>query len=82
MQSHFPISEPKLSTNLKAHRESFIVADRIYRMKDSFFCDEVSSNKIWRLYCFMMSVRYFRAIFKNLPEGPKVFDILPNAKII
>ena len=44
MQYHFPISEPKLSTNLKAYRESFIVADRISRMKDSFFCDEVGGH--------------------------------------
>ena len=66
----------------KAYRESFIVAERISRMKDSFFRDKVSSNKIWRLFCFMMSVGYFRAIFKNLPEELKMFDILPNAKII
>lgn len=69
-----------MSAKPKAHKESSTVAERISRMKDFFFHDEVSNNKNRRLSCFMTSVNYFRAIFENLSEGSKVFDSLPNAK--
>lgn len=51
-------------------------------MKGDFclFFYKVSSNKNWRLSCFMMSGNYFGALSENLFEGSKVFHTLPNAE--